>query len=111
MHGDFAPWNTRAREETLLVFDWESAEWEAPSSWDIFHFHVRTAIGLKKNGKVCIPANPDNRNASTYMLYLLNSVCEFVEEENQDAIVIYKNLLLSQLRNESTLPEMVYSHA
>lgn len=108
-HGDFAPWNTRAQKQELLVFDWESAEWEAPSSWDIFHFDVQTAYRSKINSKTCIPAGLETSNRPIFMLYLLNSVCQFLREGNHEAIAVYENLLISKLRIEGSATEALPS--
>lgn len=53
-HGDFAPWNTRAGNGHLFVFDWELASWRAPSQWDIFHFHLQVASLLR--GRMAAPS-------------------------------------------------------
>ncbi len=94
-HGDFTPWNTRAHEEKLLLFDWESTHWEAPTSWDIFHFSTQTAVCLNKGTESCLPA--DN-GVAAYLLYLLNSVDQFLQEQNWTAIDHRQKLLLSELR-------------
>ena len=92
-HGDFAPWNMRIQRDGLLLFDWESADWEAPHGWDNFHFHVQTASSLgTKNGRSFLARADDERKA-LYILYLLSSVCQFLEEENQQAIEYRRNLL------------------
>ena len=73
MHGDFAPWNTRVLEERLLLFDWESATWEAPTSWDTFYFQVQASYSFRKNRRFQMPKRESNEEIS-FMLYLLNSV-------------------------------------
>jgi hypothetical protein len=85
MHGDFAPWNTRVRQGDLLLFDWESADWEAPTSWDMFHFRVQTACSFKVGAR---PGMSDLKSPDDilYMLYLLDSVGQFLEEGNLSAI-------------------------
>jgi hypothetical protein len=94
MHGDFAPWNTRVRNQELLLFDWESADWEAPTTWDLSHFEVLTASSFGKN---IGPHTFDAQSQGTFfMLYLLNSVCQFFEEENQEAISFRQRLLTEQ---------------
>ena len=97
MHGDFAPWNTRTEQQKLLVFDWESAEWLAPTSWDIFHFSVQTATSFGKDIKECLISRPEPLKAASFMLYLLNSVCQFLEEDNFAAIHERQQLLVGQL--------------
>jgi hypothetical protein len=95
MHGDFAPWNTRVRDRELLLFDWESADWEAPTTWDKSHFEVLTASSLGKSSR---HQTFDVESGGTFfMLYLLNSVCQFLEEENYRAISYRQRLLIEQL--------------
>ncbi len=96
MHGDFAPWNTRVRRGDLLLFDWESAQWEAPTSWDMFHFRVQAASSFKGNGrdKISELKSPDD---VLFMLYLLDSVSQFLEEGNLCAIRERQTLLTRQL--------------
>ena len=94
MHGDFAPWNTRVRDKELLLFDWESADWEAPTTWDMSHFEVLTSSSLGKNsGHYTVDAES---GGTFFMLYLLNSVCQFFEEENHEAIRFRQRLLTEQ---------------
>jgi peptidoglycan/xylan/chitin deacetylase (PgdA/CDA1 family) len=94
-HGDFAPWNTRVHEGRLLLFDWESTQWEAPASWDIFHFGLQTAVSLNKRIGSGLPPGHAGRDA--YLLYLLSSVIQFLQEENWAAIDYRRKLLLSEL--------------
>jgi hypothetical protein len=95
MHGDFAPWNTRVRDKELLVFDWESADWEAPTTWDISHFEVLTKSSLGNNSG---HHTFDVKSGGTsFMLYLLNSVCQCFEEGNHEAISYRQRLLTEQL--------------
>lgn len=96
-HGDFAPWNTRVQQERLLSFDWESTDWEAPRWWDVFHFDLQTAISLKKH--TGLGFSPDGKLAPgpPYLLYMLNSVLGFLEEENWTAIGRCQALLVRQL--------------
>jgi hypothetical protein len=96
MHGDFAPWNSRVRQNELLLFDWESADWDAPTTWDISHFEVQTAFSLRKSGghqTSCVESG-----GTCFMLYLLNSVCQFLEEGNHQAISYRQRLLTKQLQ-------------
>ncbi len=92
MHGDFTPWNTRVRQEQLLLFDWESADWELPISWDIFHFQVLVAYSFRKQKDLQVFGHEPSERIS-FMLFLLSSVCRFLEEENHEAIVQHKELL------------------
>jgi len=96
MHCDFAPWNSRVRQNELLLFDWESADWDAPTTWDISHFEVQTAFSLRKNGS---PQTSGVESSGTrFMLYLLSSVCQFLEEGNYKAISYRRRLLTKQLQ-------------
>lgn len=96
MHGDFAPWNTRVRRDDLLLFDWESAQWEAPTSWDMFHFRVQAASSFKRqeSDRISELRSPDD---VLFMLYLLDSVGQFLEEGNLCAIRERQALLTKQL--------------
>jgi len=98
MHGDFAPWNTRVRNNTLLLFDWESADWDAPISWDVFHFQVQTSHLLSKHKGLKASPAPERSDETLFMLYVLSSVCGFLEEENQSGISHHKKLLIGQLQ-------------
>ena len=96
-HGDFAPWNTRVQQEKLLLFDWESADWESPTSWDIFHFDLQTAAHLKKNIGRGRPSDHELSRGAPYLLYLLSSSIQFLQEENWSAIEHRRRLLLGEL--------------
>jgi hypothetical protein len=85
-HGDFAPWNSSVEHGSLYVFDWESASCDAPSSWDVFHFHVQVASLLKKN-HFRFPLSRTPEEKGCFLLYLLNSVCRYLDEEAQDGDV------------------------
>jgi hypothetical protein len=93
MHGDFAPWNTRVWEERMLLFDWESSSWEAPISWDTFHFHVQALYSFGGNRAFQMPKREMNDEIS-FMLYLLNAVVQYLAEENQLAVSLCKTLLI-----------------
>lgn len=80
VHGDFAPWNTRVEGEDLFVFDWESAAWDAPILWDKLHFHVQVNSLLKKNSGRKILPDPARTNSASFLLYLLSSACQYLEE-------------------------------
>lgn len=108
-HGDFAPWNTRVHEGKLLLFDWESTQWEAPTSWDIFHFGLQTAVSLHREIGIDLSFGGDDRTA--YRLYLLNSVIQLLQEGNRTAIHHRQELLTSDLertihiRTDERLPK------
>ncbi len=93
MHGDFAPWNTRVRQDQLFLFDWESADWQAPNAWDIFYFQVQSFYFFHKQKDFQIPQR-EASDESSFMLYALNSVCQLLEEQNLKGIDLYKKLLL-----------------
>ena len=95
-HGDFAPWNTRVNEGRLLLFDWESTHWEAPTSWDLYHFCLQTtATSLNKSAWSELQIR--DHDGALYLLYLLNSVIQFLQEENRSAINNRRRLLVGQL--------------
>jgi len=95
-HGDFAPWNTRVQQGALLLFDWESAQWEAPVLWDLFHFSLQAAVSLAKKNRSRFP---DDRTAkSSYLLYLLSSLMQFAEEDNWAGVDHRKKILLDALQ-------------
>jgi hypothetical protein len=74
-HGDFAPWNTRLDEHgELFVFDWESAAWEAPISWDMFHFHVQTTTLLKRSNQLSCGFCKLPAERASFLLYMLSSI-------------------------------------
>lgn len=102
MHGDFTPWNIRTREQRLLLFDWESADWEAPVVWDRLHFHVQTGFLLNKRRDHAFTIGGNGIEEALYLLYLLNSVPQFVEEKNQAAIHHRAELITRQLSNEAS---------
>jgi thymidylate kinase len=47
-HGDCAPWNMIWKEKEVFIYDWESANLEAPAGIDLVHFLFQTAFLLKK---------------------------------------------------------------
>jgi len=74
MHGDFAPWNTCVSGGSLLVFDWECAEMEAPNQWDIFHFHAHVSRQLNRKNHHQFALDRSNGERALYLLYLLFAV-------------------------------------
>ncbi len=107
MHGDFAPWNTRVGQERLLLFDWELSAWEAPLSWDVFHFHVQTACFLKKNSGAgsFVQCTPGER--ASYLLYLLSSAEQLIAEGGDPAPINYRRTVLTK----TVADEAVQKHA
>lgn len=101
-HGDFAPWNTRVGDEGLYVFDWESASWEAPTLWDIFHFKTQVAALLKKNNDLHISRDRRSGEGASFLLYLLNSACRDFGEESpsQGAGLEFRRQLLAKQLEE-----------
>jgi peptidoglycan-N-acetylglucosamine deacetylase len=95
-HGDFAPWNTRMHQDRLFLFDWESTNWEAPMSWDTFHFNLQTAVSLQKHIGSNVNSDHKSNHGTPYLLYLLSSVIQFLQEENWGAIDVRQQLLLRQ---------------
>ncbi len=47
-HGDFAPWNMIWNSRQVFIYDWESANCEAPAGIDLVHFLFQTAFLLKR---------------------------------------------------------------
>ncbi len=82
-HGDFAPWNSRIEDGRLFLFDWESAGEEVPNWWDGFHFHVQVASLLNRHsGRDCSLGSASGHGA-IFLLYLLDSACQLLEEAPQ----------------------------
>lgn len=79
-HGDFAPWNTRLGEAGLFVFDWESATWEAPLQWDLFHFSTQVAALLQRNHDLYLSPDRNSGERPSFLLYLLVSACRLMGE-------------------------------
>ena len=101
-HGDFTPWNTRLRDEQLLVFDWETAELNAPCLWDKFHFLTQTRSLLSKGAR--IPAEMTSEHHALYLLYLLDSAAKLAAEHTESNGVAYREVeLFKQLRLRSQL--------
>jgi hypothetical protein len=102
-HGDFAPWNSRVSNGQLYVFDWEQAEWEAPAGWDTFHFHVQVSNLLNRGRSRRFDLNLRKAERASFLLYLLNSTCTYLEEEGPDchiALGCRQHLLAKELSSE-----------
>ena len=93
VHGDFAPWNTRVSDNHLLLFDWESSNWQSPVLWDVFHFHVQSFALLSRSNEIATLKQTFSTDPSL-MLYILDSVVQLLEEKNVGAIALRKRLLL-----------------
>ena len=80
-HGDLTPWNARVANGRLSVFDWESASWDTPAAWDIFHFKIQVAALLNKKNDLHISGDRRSGERASFLLYLLNSACQLLDEE------------------------------
>ena len=98
-HGDFAPWNTRIQPKGLILFDWESAAWEAPALWDRFHFLAQTECHLNLRHTERTDVRGENR--ALYLLYLLNSAAQLTDEESGAFTFNYRE---QQLRKHVSEP-------
>ena len=87
-HGDFAPWNARVHRGKLSVFDWEAARCDAPSLWDQFHFLTQTECVLNAHHAASSLVREQNR--ALYLLYLLDSTIQAVEEEARQFAIDYR---------------------
>jgi len=98
-HGDFAPWNTRVDDGRLFLFDWESATGDTPFIWDVFHFQVQVARMLNPSSDRIIPLGQSPAQNASFLLYLLNSVSNYVEEAvaGHPGIEYRKRILRRQL--------------
>ena len=98
VHGDFAPWNTRAGDQGLYVFDWEYASWEAPILWDIFHFRTQVASLLGKKDDPYVSYDRFSGERASFLLYLLSSTCRLLDEESstRNAGLEYRRKLLEK---------------
>jgi hypothetical protein len=100
-HGDFAPWNTRLGSQGLYVFDWESASWEGPTLWDIFHFKIQVAALLNKKNDLHTSRDRRLGEKASFVLYLLSSACQLFGEESPSqgtGLEFRRQLLAEQLR-------------
>jgi hypothetical protein len=100
-HGDFVPWNTRVHPKGLILFDWESAAWEAPVLWDKFHFLTQTECHLNLQHNEPDAVEVRNANRALYLLYVLNSVAQLSDEE---AVAFSFNYREKQLRKYISEP-------
>jgi hypothetical protein len=98
-HGDFVPWNMRVQPKGLILFDWESAAWEAPALWDRFHFLAQTECHLNQRHDESAEVRAHNR--ALYLLYLLNSVAQLTLEKSTAFTFRYRE---NQLRKHLSEP-------
>lgn len=100
-HGDFAPWNTRIHQGTLFSFDWESACSRAPVLWDQFHFQAQTESLL--HTKPAPPMDLRRHNRALYLLYLLHSAAQLIEEKAAANVIAYRERQLARHIHESAI--------
>lgn len=105
LHGDFAPWNTRVQNDGLCLFDWESALWEGPVSWDKFHFLVQVDSLLNKGRGAGASFVLKNDERASYLLYLLHSGLQLVEEGADPIGIEYREKALRQQLSENSASE------
>ena len=72
------------------MFDWESAAWEAPILWDQFHFLAQTECLLRANHESPNQGDIRDRNRALYLLYLLKSTAQAVEEEANQLTIDFR---------------------
>jgi hypothetical protein len=94
-HGDWGPWNLRATQGRLLVWDWERSGDGVPLGFDLLHFGYQTALqGLGRPPHAAAAAARDR--AAPHLaelgqrpgveellcdLYLLERLCRAAEAE------------------------------
>ena len=96
-HGDFAPWNLRVHGESLRVFDWESANWNAPNQWDWFHFEIQVRATLGFRFRTALPGRLPESLKPLFTLYVMNSLCNGYDEGMEAKGLRYRQRLLSGL--------------
>ena len=96
-HGDFAPWNLRVHGESLRVFDWESANWNAPTHWDEFHFQIQVRATLGFRFRTAMPGRLPESLKPLFTLYVMNSLCDGYDEGMEAKGLLYRQRLLSGL--------------
>ena len=99
MHGDLVPWNTRVENGRLFVFDWESAVWEVPTLWDVFHFYVQVASLLNRRNGHHFPPTQAPGEGALFLLYVLTSLCQYIEGKAPPGhqLVEYRKRLLAEI--------------
>ena len=82
---------------SLRVFDWENANWNAPAHWDWFHFQVQVRANLGRGFQTpllrCFPESLQ----PLFTLYLLNSLCDGHDEGMAEKGLRYRQRLLKTL--------------
>jgi hypothetical protein len=89
-HGDFAPWNTRVSGESMCLFDWEMASWEAPVHWDRFHFLTQTRSLLRRGTGPEGFEDFTHDKRALYILYLLSSVTHLVDDQAKPSDIAFR---------------------
>jgi len=85
-HGDFAPWNMIWNDKQVFLYDWESANLEAPAGIDLVHFLFQTGFLLKK------------LRGNTLLVFCLNGKpYQIVSGKIEKSLLASKLLLLSYL--------------
>jgi hypothetical protein len=103
-HGDFAPWNTRVHNGALFMLDWESAAWDAPVSWDLFHFLAQTECLLRKSHGSRNLWDVRTRDCPLYILYLLNSTAQLADEGANSVGIDYRESQLLYQMSQAVMP-------
>ncbi|RMF59466.1 MAG: hypothetical protein D6748_06325 [Calditrichaeota bacterium] len=124
-HGDFAPWNVAIidKDDTVFLFDWEYAQWEAPAGYDLYHWIVSTLWLLKKESpakiisevKGVIEASfvqeyfkvagvTESDLLVLFLLYLLDRFSLYAAREPQafDNLKLYANLIWLSVNYETS---------
>ena len=70
-HRDFSPWNIRANNAEIFVFDWEYAADGTSPLYDFFHFHL-IQQALSQNGLKALTSN--------YMLSLITPAQQYLRQ-------------------------------
>lgn len=97
-HGDFAPRNMRLRDGRLFVFNWESAEWDMPVWWDMFHFDLDVASQPGQESGIDLKRLDAPAWNGIYLLYLLRAVARSVEDHSPaDVMAFRKQRLMEQV--------------
>lgn len=60
VHGDFAPWNVKVRDDLIIPFDWEECVFEGVVAWDVLSFElsVHARITRDKQKRIEIGHSP-----------------------------------------------------
>lgn len=100
-HGDFDPGNTRTSLGRLFVFDWETAAWDMPNSWDTFYFHLMSGKQTRPELATQFAERLNPAERGSFVLFLVNSLCESFEDgvpHNHPNVEFRKRLLVRELQ-------------